>query len=182
MFPRILQTKDQRDLIIREAEGKDAGLVLQYIERVSGETTYLSFGPGEFEKGEEEQVEFLHRCAAAKNCIYFLAFVDATLAGTLNFSSRNRSRLMHVGEFGVTVQRSFWGLGVGDALLDALIDWARQNPVIKKINLQVRTDNQPAIRLYRKKGFTVEGELKQEIFVDGVYHDLLHMGLILSND
>lgn len=179
LFPLILKTKDQRDLIIREAESKDAGLLLQYIERVSGETDNLSFGPGEFEMSVAEEAEYLERCLGVKNCIYLLAYVDQTLAGALNFSSSNRSRLIHVGEFGITVQKSFWGLGVGAMLMDALIDWARKGGIIKKINLKVRTDNHPAINLYIQKGFTVEGVMKMENYVNGVYTDLLQMGLIL---
>ena len=179
MFPLILKTKDHRNLIVREGERKDAGLLLQYIERVSGETDFLSFGPGEFEMSLSEEADYLERCLAAPNCIYLLAFVDQTLAGALNFSSRNRSRLIHVGEFGITVQKSFWGLGVGTVLMDALIEWARQSKIIKKINLKVRTDNHPAINLYIQKGFTVEGVMKMENYVNGVYTDILQMGLIL---
>ena len=179
MFPQLSITKDQRDLLIREAERDDAASVLAYIEKVSGETNFLSFGPGEFEMEEEQEAGYLERCKSAVNCIYLLAFVDQTLVGSLNFSSRNRSRLIHVGEFGITVQKSFWGIGVGSALMDALLTWGRENEVIKKINLKVRTDNHPAIDLYKQKGFTVEGVMKMENYVDGVYHDILQMGIIL---
>ena len=179
LFPILIKTRDGRDLIIREAEAEDAGLLLQHIEKVSGETSFLSFGRGEFEMTVEQEADFLDRCRTAENCIYLLAFVDQTLAGTLNFSSRNRSRLMHVGEFGMAIQRAFWGVGIGSMMLDALIDWARTGGVIKKINLKVRVDNAKALKLYFQKGFVVEGHQKKENFVDGVYKDLFHMGLIL---
>ncbi len=174
-----MQTRDHRALVIREGEGTDAGLVLRHLERVCAETDFLSFGPEEFDMQEEEEAAHLDRCRAASNCVYLLAFVDQTLAGSLNFSSRNRSRLIHVGEFGITVQKSFWGIGVGAALMDALINWARDGGIIKKINLKVRTDNHPAISLYIQKGFTVEGVMKMENYSNGVYTDLLQMALFL---
>ena len=179
MFPRILKTRDKQHLIVRYAEASDAALLLDYIEQVSGETAFLSFGPGEFEMTAETEAAYLDSCRSAENCLYLLAFVDQTLAGTLNCSSRNRKRLIHVAEFGITVRRAFWGQGIGDALMDALFDWAQATGIIKKINLKVRADNQPAIKLYEKKGFEVEGVLKKENYIDGVYHDLLHMAKML---
>lgn len=178
MFPRILKTRDDQHLVIREAEASDAALLLAYFERVSGETSFLSFGPGEFEMTEAEEAVYLDRCRGAANCLYVLAFVDQTLAGTLSCASSNRKRLIHVAEFGITVSRACWGKGVGDALMDSMLDWAKASGIIKKINLKVRADNAPAIKLYKKKGFEVEGVLKKENFVDGVYHDLLHMGVL----
>ncbi len=176
MFPRILNTRDNQHLIIRHAESSDAALLLDYIEQVSGETNFLSFGPGEFEMNVEDEATYLDSCKTANNCIYLLAFVDQTLAGTLNCSSRNRKRLIHVAQFGITVRKAFWGQGIGNALMDSLLDWADATGVIKKINLKVRTDNEPAIKLYKKKGFEIEGVLKKENFIDGVYYDILHMG------
>ena len=176
MFPRNLRTRDGRPLLIREAVPADAGALLVYIEKVSAETDFLSFGPGEFELGEEEEAAFLKRCSAAENCIYLLAIVDGVLAGAINCSSRNRTRLKHVGEFGITVAAEFWGAGIGTALLDMMIDWARASNVIKKLTLRVRSDNHRAIQLYVQKGFTVEGLLKKDNFLHGHYHDALQMG------
>lgn len=63
-FPRVIKIKTDSDLLIREAVPQDAGRLLQYIEQVSGETTFLSFGPGEYEKTEQEQVNYLTQCDA----------------------------------------------------------------------------------------------------------------------
>ena len=176
MFPLLVKTKDNRDLLIREAEKPDAALILEYIERVSGETDFLSFGPGEFELNEAQEAEYVDRCLKSDNCVHMLAFVNQTLAGQLKFSSRKRKRLIHVGEFGITVRKSFWGMGVGSALIDTLVQWGISGGIIKKINLKVRSDNYPAISLYVKKGFTVEGVLKMENYCDGIYRDILQMG------
>ena len=178
-FPQIIKLKNDKEMLIREAESHDAGLLIEYIERVSGETNFLSFGPGEFEMSEEEEADYLSGCAERDHCLYLLAFVDGNMVGTLHFSSRNRSRIIHVGDFGITVQKAFWGFGIGNVLMDALIDWATASTVIKKINLKVRTDNQRAIQLYLKKGFTVEGVMKMENFVDGKYYDIMLMALIV---
>jgi len=48
--------------------------------------------------------------------------------------------------------------GVGDALIDAAIAWARANGVTR-LQLYVVDDNAPAIALYARKGFQPTGEV-----------------------
>ena len=47
-------------------------------------------------------------------------------------------------------------IGVGDALVDAAIEWARANGV-SRLQLYVVDDNAPAIALYARKGFRATG-------------------------
>ena len=179
MEPRSYELKNG-SLLIREAEAEDAGALLTYIEDVSGESDYLTFGPGEFELTEREEAEFLRACRASDNEVYLLALAGDEIVGTLNFSAGHRSRVKHSGELGMSVRKAYWGQGVGSSLLDTLLDWAQQTRVIKKINLRVRADNQRAILLYERKGFVREGTLRKEVFLDGVYYDLEWMGLFLT--
>lgn len=169
-------TKDRRKLLIREATGGDAATILAYLEQVSAETDFLTFGPGEFELSEAKEAAYLEGCRGAENCLYLIAFVDSNLAGTLSFATGRRPRTRHTGELAVSVLQSFWGLGVASALIDSLLEWARETGFIKKINLRVRTDNQRAIILYERKGFQIEGRVSKELLVDGVYYDNLLMG------
>jgi GNAT superfamily N-acetyltransferase len=48
--------------------------------------------------------------------------------------------------------------GVGAALVDAVIDWARSRG-LKRLLLKVSDRNAPAIALYTQKGFTANGEV-----------------------
>jgi RimJ/RimL family protein N-acetyltransferase len=179
MEPRQQPLPDGRILVIREAAAEDALAVLDYVNAISGESDFLSFGPGEFDLTEGEEEEFLRKCRASDNQLYLLGTIGDILVATLNFSGGRRPRLRHSGEFGVSVRREYWGLGIGSLMLDALVEWAREAGIIKKINLRVRTDNQRAIRLYRSKGFQIEGTSRREIFLDGCYYDHYWMGLEL---
>lgn len=172
-------TKDGRPLLIREATGADAPAVLRYVHHVSSESDFLTFGQGEFEMTEAEEVAFLNRSLANERSLFLLAILDDTIAGVLTFAAGTRSRTQHVGNFGTSVLKANWGQGIGACLLDCLINWARTGQVIKKINLTVRTDNQRAIALYFKKGFEIEGLLKNEMMIHGAYYDLYAMGLML---
>jgi RimJ/RimL family protein N-acetyltransferase len=179
MEPHGHQLADGRVLLIREADGEDARDVLDYVNAISGESDFLSFGPGEFDLMEPEEEEFLRRCRATDNQICLLGIIDDILIATLNFAAGRRPRVRHSGGFGITVRRDYWGLGIGSLMLDALIDWAREGGIVKKINLQVRTDNRRAIRLYESRGFVIQGTGRKEVFLHGQYYDVYWMGLEL---
>jgi RimJ/RimL family protein N-acetyltransferase len=179
MEPRRHELADGRILLIREAAAEDARSVLAYVQAISGESDFLSFGPGEFELTEPQEEEFLRKCRVADNQLYLLGIIDDVLVAMLSFSGGRRPRLRHAGEFGMSVRRAYWGLSIGSLMLDALIEWARDGGIVKKINLRVRTENRRAIRLYESKGFVIEGTLRKEILLQGQYYDHYWMGLQL---
>jgi putative acetyltransferase len=67
------------------------------------------------------------------------------------------------------------GQGIGTALLRALIDTADNWLGIRRMELTVYTDNAPAIALYRRHGFEVEGTLRSFALRDGQFVDALTM-------
>jgi len=168
-------------LTIREAEALDAGPIIEYVDLVCGETDFLSFGAGDFGMSLEEEMLFLEQSREADNRFYIVATVDERIVASLGFDGGRRPRTRHAGEFGVTVRKSHWGLGIGSILLDTMIDWARASGCVNKINLRCRVDNARAIRLYESRGFEIEGTLRRDLFVNGEYHDHLLMGLILGD-
>ena len=170
-------TKDGRTLLIRETQGKDARAVLEYLDMISQETDFLTFGPGEFNLTQKEEFDYLEKCWGAENCLYLLALLEGTVIGTLTFEAGTRPRTQHAGEFGISVLRKYWGMGVASSLIDSLLEWSIDGNIIRKINLRVRADNHRAITLYKQKCFVVEGTLKKEIFINDTFYDNLWMGL-----
>lgn len=174
--------KDDPPLTLREAEPQDAERLLAYIEQVAGESENITFGPGEFGLSVEEERKFLQQSAETPTSLYLIAEVAGEIAGTLSFSTGKRPRLRHAGEFGITVARKYWNCGIGSRMLAYLIEWARQNGTIRKINLRVRVDNLPAIHLYEKYGFVQEGRNTREFYLHGKFVDAYIMGLQLDPD
>jgi RimJ/RimL family protein N-acetyltransferase len=170
-------TKDGRTLLIREAQGKDASAVLEYLDLISQETDFLTFGPGEFRLTRQEEFNYLEKCRGAENCLYLLALLEGAVIGTLTFEAGIRPRIQHAGEFGISVLKKYWNIGVASSLIDSLLEWSIDGNIIRKINLRVKADNHRAITLYKHKGFVVEGTLKNEIFVNETLYDNLWMGL-----
>ncbi|MBI5303347.1 MAG: GNAT family N-acetyltransferase [Chloroflexi bacterium] len=106
----------------------------------------------------------------------FVACVDNELVGQLGLHTfPNSPRRRHVGGIGMAVRDDWQGKGVGTALMNAAIDFAFKWLNLVRLDLTVFTDNEPAIRLYKKSGFTIEGTLRQYAFRDGKYVDCYEM-------
>ena len=164
-------------LEIRVATRDDAEAILAYIETASAESTFLTFGPGEFEMTVEQEADFLDASAQSANQVYLVGHVNGELIASAHVGASSRERLRHRGEMGMSVRRSHWGQGVGAAVLDYVIDWARKNPVLTKLDLQVRVDNTRGVALYRGRGFIEEGVLRNQFRVGDELYDLIAMGM-----
>ena len=84
------------------------------------------------------------------------------------------------GEIGMAVARQWRGRGVGSALLESAIEWARGRS-LHKLSLGVFPHNAAAVALYRRFGFIEEGRRVQHIRrASGELWDVIEMGLLLS--
>lgn len=101
---------------------------------------------------------------------------DESVIGYIRFlQSTSRRRTRHHGSFGIGVHESCRSQGVGQALLDALLEELRRIG-IERVTLQVFSDNERAVRFYERNGFVASGILPGEIKMeDGRYRDLLLM-------
>jgi putative acetyltransferase len=84
-------------------------------------------------------------------------------------------RRRHAMNLGICVHPQGQGLGLGWALMTALLDYADRWGQVLRVQLHVYADNERAIRLYQSLGFEVEGRLRGESLRDGVYVDTLCM-------
>jgi RimJ/RimL family protein N-acetyltransferase len=179
MDPILFRSRTGLPIELREATPDDAEAILAHLRRVGGETDYLTFGPEGPPITLEEEREHLRRFHERENALFLIALSEGRVVAALSFEGGNRPRTRHVGEFGVSVAQAVHGGGVGGRMLDVLLEWARRGGVLRKINLRVRVDNRPAISLYERKGFRVEGMHSRDTCVDEIFHDVFAMGLEL---
>ena len=168
------------DFLVRSIKEDDAAEILDYLELISSESDNITFGPGEFNMPLEKETAFLKSIVESDNGIMYVAEANGEIAGQLHYTGGGRNRTRHTGEFGVTVQKKYWGQGIGRALMEAMIEWATTSKYCEKIDLRVRDDNHKAIALYRKLGFKVEGLRKRDMKINGEFVDCLFMGLEIN--
>lgn len=108
------------------------------------------------------------------DAVFLIARDDQNLLGV--GSLEGRGGLLNLG---LSVDGRFRQRGVATKLLDACLEWARNNGA-HKISLQVWPHNEAAIALYEKFGFEHEGLLRKHYRrKNGELWDALVMGLPL---
>lgn len=103
-----------------------------------------------------------------------VADIDGEPVGLLGLTIYTRRR-SHVGSLGMAVRRDVQGQGIGKLLLAAAIDLADDWYNVRRLELEVYTDNTPAVRLYQSFGFEVEGTMRAYAFRLGEYVDAYAM-------
>lgn len=105
-----------------------------------------------------------------------LACVENEIVGQLGLHTfPNHPRRRHAGQIGMAVRDDWHGMGAGTALMEAAVDLADKWLNLTRLELDVYTDNEPAIRLYKKFGFVIEGTLVNYAYRDGQYVDTYTM-------
>ena len=107
----------------------------------------------------------------------FVAVLDGQVVGSaaLHVGSRRRSR---VADLGLMVHDEYTGRGIGRALMERLLDVADNWLGLKRVDLEVVTDNEAAVHLYESLGFEREGVRRCSVFRGGVFVDTLMMGRV----
>lgn len=91
---------------------------------------------------------------------------------------RFQGRRQHVADFWMGVDDSHHRQGIGALMLKELTETASRWLNIKRLELTVFSDNEPAIELYKKHGFVVEGMHMKYAFRDGEYVDAVSMAAL----
>lgn len=71
-----------------------------------------------------------------------------------------------------------WGRGIASEVTRLLVDYAFGTLNLNRVWLRVFADNTPAIRVYEKSGFKLEGVLRQDTFRDGRWVDIHTMAIL----
>ncbi len=172
--------ENDRDFIIRRAVPDDAEALIAYLNTIGGESDNLTFGKDGFPIGAEQERTFLENAAKDTKELILVAVRDGEIIadGTV---SRGTRRFAHRAELGISVLKREWGKGVGAALMRELIAGAEANGV-EILNLEVRTDNLRAIRLYERFGFKTAGISPAYMKIGTEYADVRFMYLDLRKE
>jgi len=82
-------------------------------------------------------------------------------------------------ELGIGIgDKAYWGRGYGREAVALLLDYAFRLRNMHKVWLTTHGANERAIRAYRACGFVEEGRLRQHVWHDGTYQDLVYMGIL----
>ncbi|WP_416840735.1 GNAT family N-acetyltransferase [Haloferax sp. DFSO52] len=108
--------------------------------------------------------------------INFLICYDGNPVGTIGLKPPDT--ITGAVEVGYIVAPTHWGEGYATDAVRAICGYAFDERRMNKVYAKAYETNQPSVRVLEKVGFTREGVLREEGFVDGEHVDVLRYGLL----
>ena len=119
--------KDGRACILRNGTASDGQALLDVFNLTHEQTDYLLTYPGEHSYTAEQEAAFLQEKTDSTDEIELLAELDGIVAGSAGVQCVDRrEKTRHRAEFGISVDKAYWGLGIGRALTKACIECAER--------------------------------------------------------
>ncbi|WP_445356037.1 GNAT family N-acetyltransferase [Microbulbifer sp. EKSA008] len=113
------------------------------------------------------------------NFYSIVAVLDGMIVGQIGMEVFSNPRRKHVSNIGMAVSEEHQKSGVGSKLLEAMLNLSINWLAVRRIELEVYTDNEQAVGLYKKYGFEVEGTAKNYAFRNGEYADVYLMAKVV---
>ena len=166
-------------IIIEKAKAEDAEAILDFTKVCGSETDNLSYGKSGIPVSVENEASYLKSIENSETAMFIVARDGKEIVGTGSYSSFPKKRMAHRGEFGISVRKSYWNQGIGTMLMEYILDFARNVAKSEIVSLEVRSDNEAAIHLYRKFGFEKIGTFKGyfKIGVELIDFDIMELFL-----
>ena len=167
-------------LLVRAAKPEDAATLAALAAAVGREPEGWLLNTDGWRSVAEER-RYLRALRRHPDAAVFVAEEDGAIVGRLSIARDPHQASRHVADLGLMVADGHRRRGIGRALLEQAVDWARAAGVLK-LELHVFPWNEPAIHLYERFGFEREGLRKGHYRRAGEYVDAILMALRVPDD
>ncbi|MFZ5609711.1 MAG: GNAT family N-acetyltransferase [Pseudomonadota bacterium] len=176
LAPSSFTARNGAHVVLRSAAPGDARAVTAFKRAALLQSDYLNTLPGEYGGDVGAEKAAIRQAGQADNAVMLVAEAGGGLAGLVETKAEAQRRRAHNILMGIMVGEEWRGQGIGRALIERLLDWARRHPRLERLNLSVHAGNAPALALYRDLGFVEEGRRRAAIrYEDGKYMDEICM-------
>lgn len=159
-------------MIVRHSEPKDIEAIRSLYGQPSVYASTLQLPYPSIEKWQERLGTF------PENFYSLVADDSGAVLGQIGIEVFRSPRRRHVANIGLAVSDQSRRGGIGSRLVEAAIDLCTNWLAVSRIELETYVDNAPAIGLFQKHGFVVEGTAKNYAFRDGRMVDALLMARV----
>ena len=164
---------------VREITPDDAAAYWELRQQIDRETEFLRFEADNYLRTTQHVRGRIELMLATGNQTIFVAEDGDQLIGFLWAAGglyRHNWQRVHIL---LGIRQPYYRQGIGTQLLLACEAWAREQRV-QRLELSVMAHNFPALALYGKQGFTLEGTAPYALCIDGNYIDLHYMSKVLT--
>ena len=156
-YEQRITLKNGKKAWLKNGDAPDGNAVFDIFNATHAETDYLLSYPDENSFDPEQEAHFLEEKTKSPNEIEIIAFIDGKIAGMAGIGAiGTKYKVKHRAEFGISILKEYWGLGLGRALTEACIQCARDAGYVQ-MELNVVSENKRAISLYQNLGFAEFG-------------------------
>lgn len=164
------------EIIIRHVRQDDVERLRTFINTLSAEQTFITF-QGEVVSVEEEEryIEAFINKVENHMAVKLLVFHGEELVGVSDIITKEKIE-SHIGVFGITLAKEWRNKGIGNFLMQLVLEEAKKNIVgLKIVMLGVFGNNPIAKKMYEKMGFKEFGMLPKGIQHKGELVDHIWM-------
>ena len=142
---------------------------------------YLSMYLPMTEMAEEKWIEELAASGTAGTDVHFVVeAIDGDGSAAIGSIGLNRISIKdHTALFGIAIgEKDYWSRGYGTEATRLILDYGFRQLNLHRIWSGAIAFNERSIRLHKTVGFQEEGRLRESIFKNGEFHDMVMFGLL----
>ncbi len=143
-----------RTPLVTESE---AAAMLEYLRSCAAQTEFVIRYPEECTQTSVQEAAYLDSVNHSEDQLMIVCEIDGEIAGNCQIVFYNKIKTRHRAEVMIGILKKYWGLGIGTAMFEEMIQIAEHRQV-HQIELEYIEGNERARRLYEKMGFAQYGE------------------------
>jgi RimJ/RimL family protein N-acetyltransferase len=155
--------------------------LIAHITAIANEpASQILLWPDELQLTSEDERKWIKSNLEAENSTLLVAEAERGIIGVQSCKGGEQKGTKHTTSLGISVHKDRRNQGIGRALMERAIAWAKGTGVIKRIQLEVTAGNASGIHLYEKLGFEREGLRRRGMFKYGEFLDTWMMALLVD--
>ena len=160
------------EIVLRSPELSESGLLLIYFQNLFHESSkFLQHESNHYDdKSTEDQEKFLNLFNSSHQSFIIAAFLGREIVGHIIVDSFGFTRTAHRAKLVMGTLNKVQHQGLGSQLLKLAIEQSEATNTLS-LELQVKSFNESAIRLYEKFNFVRIGCISAAACIDGEYSD-----------
>lgn len=128
---------------------------------------------------EDKWFENLSNLSTAEQPLVIQMLENENWVTVGNISFLNVDQQSRNAELGLFIgAKDHWDQGIGTKAISLMLDYGFFTLNFHRIYLRVKEENQRGIRCYEKVGFKHEGRMREAVYLDGKYIDMIWMGIL----
>ena len=156
-YHKEIKLKDGRICVLRNGTAADGQAAHDNFNLTHEQTDWLLTYPDENSFDPQQEAQFLQEKTESADEIEIVAELDGEIVGMAGIECVGRKdKVRHRAVMGISIDKNYWGLGIGKALMEACIECAKKAGY-SQLELDVTAANDRAVALYEKYGFEEYG-------------------------